>query len=109
MGKIALKMNDKDNVATVLTDVKRGDSVSVVSSGGTAMGEIIAGDDIRFGFKISLKDISKDETIIKYGAAIGTCYRQIISGELVHIQNIKSERISIPQERIDAMIKSMGI
>lgn len=109
MGKKALKMNEKDNVATVLSDIKQGELISVVSSEGTLVDDVVARQDITFGFKVSLKDIPKDKKIVKYGANIGTCYRQIVRGELVHIQNIKSDRISIPQERIDAMIKDLGI
>jgi len=109
MEKKALKMNDKDNVATVLTDVKEGDTVSIVSSTGSLVDDVIAKQDMTFGFKVSLEDISKDEKIIKYGANIGISYRQIARGDLVHIQNIKSNRISIPQERIDTMIKDLGI
>ncbi len=109
MEKKALMMNEKDNVATVLAEVKKGEEVSIIYSDGKVVKNIIAEQDNRFGFKISLDDISTGEKIIKYGSKIGLCYRDIKKGEMVHIQNIESDRIGIPRDRIDSMIKGMGI
>ena len=109
MEKKALMMNKKDNVATVLAKVKKGEKVSVIYSDGEVVQTIVAVQDNRFGFKISLAEIAAGEMVIKYGSKIGLCYKDIKKGEMVHIQNIESDRIGIPRERIDSMIKSMGI
>ncbi len=109
MKKKVLKMNSSDNVATVLSDIEKGDEFLVISSDGFELEHLTAADNLRFGFKVSLTKIQEGDKIIKYGSEIGICYKDIGKAELVHIQNVKSNRISIPKERIDQMIKDMGI
>jgi hypothetical protein len=53
--------------------------------------------------------LSEDENIYKYGALIGKSYREIKKGAVVHIHNINSNRINIPRERIEIMVKNMGL
>ena len=109
MEKRALRMANNDNVATLITDVDKGEKISIISSKGEIVEKIIANQTIRFGFKLSLKDIYEGEKILKYGSTIGTCYKKIKKGDIVHINNIKSDRISIPKNRIESMIQNMGI
>lgn len=109
MKKKVLKMDSNDNVATVLAEIKEGEEFLVISSEGIELEHLIAASDLKFGFKVSLEEIQKGEKIIKYGSEIGICYKDIGKAELVHIQNIKSNRISIPKERIVQMVKDMGI
>ncbi len=107
--KKALKMAEKDNVATVLSKVEQGEEVKILSPKGVILDKVLATQTIPFGFKISLDNISKDENIYKYGALIGKSYCEIKKGEAVHIHNIESNRINIPRERIDIMVKDMGL
>jgi altronate dehydratase small subunit len=87
----ALQVNEKDNVATVFKDVKAGELIKVYKSDGSY--EIVkAVNDIPYGHKISLKQISKNEKIVKYGEIIGIASVDIQKGEHVHIHNIDSMR-----------------
>lgn len=67
MKKIVI-INPKDNVA-VLLEKK---------------------NDIPAGHKIALKDIKRDEPVIKYGMVIGKATKDIKEGEWVHTHNLKS-------------------
>ncbi|EAI8847159.1 UxaA family hydrolase [Campylobacter jejuni] len=70
-------VNEKDNVATALRDFKKGEKVANI--------ELL--NDIVSGHKFALKDIKKDEIIIKYAEAIASASCDISTGEWVHIHN----------------------
>ncbi|MIJ59228.1 altronate hydrolase [Salmonella enterica subsp. enterica] len=70
-------VNVKDNVATALRDFKKGEKVANI--------ELL--NDIASGHKFALKDIKKDEIIIKYAEAIASASCDISTGEWVHIHN----------------------
>lgn len=70
-------VNEKDNVATALRDLKKGEKVADV--------ELL--NDIASGHKFALKDIIKDQIIIKYAEAIASASCDISAGEWVHIHN----------------------
>ncbi|EDP5767260.1 TPA: UxaA family hydrolase [Campylobacter jejuni] len=70
-------VNEKDNVATALRDFKKGEKVANI--------ELL--NDIASGHKFTLKDIKKDEIIIKYAEAIASASCDISTGEWVHIHN----------------------
>ena len=70
-------VNEKDNVATALRDFKKGEKVANI--------ELL--NDIASGHKFALKDIKKDEIIIKYAEAIASASCHISTWEWVHIHN----------------------
>ncbi|EAJ3361586.1 altronate hydrolase [Campylobacter coli] len=70
-------VNEKDNVATALRNFKKGEKVA----------NIVLLNDIASGHKFALKDIKKDEIIIKYAEAIASASCDISTGEWVHIHN----------------------
>ncbi|EOF4645465.1 UxaA family hydrolase [Campylobacter coli] len=70
-------VNEKDNVATALRDFKKGEKMANI--------ELL--NDIASGHKFALKDIKKDEIIIKYAEAIASASCDISTGEWVHIHN----------------------
>ncbi|EPE3589920.1 UxaA family hydrolase [Campylobacter coli] len=70
-------VSEKDNVATALRDFKKGEKVANI--------ELL--NDIASGHKFALKDIKKDEIIIKYAEAIASASCDISTGEWVHIHN----------------------
>ncbi|EAI5920196.1 altronate hydrolase [Campylobacter coli] len=70
-------VNEKDNVATALRNFKKGEKVA----------NIVLLNDIASGHKFALKDIKKDEVIIKYAEAIASASCDISTGEWVHIHN----------------------
>jgi altronate dehydratase len=86
----AIRMDAKDNVATLLANVDPGDIVAVTLSSGEIQDEVKANQRIPFGHKISIKDIHVGEKIIKYGEVIGEATLPIPTGDHVHIHNIRS-------------------
>ena len=69
--KDTIKLNELDNVVIALKDILRDDIIPM-------------------GHKIANKDILKGEMIIKYGMPIGKATKDILKGENVHINNIKT-------------------
>ena len=86
----AMIVNKKDNVATALSDLTAGDSITLI---GIKNPEgIKANQSVPFGHKIALIPIAKGETIIKYGEVIGRATQRISQGNHVHIHNVESLR-----------------
>lgn len=90
--KIALQVNDKDNVATIFAEgIKKGVEVEVRDKRGHST-IIAVADDIPYGHKVAIAKINKGELITKYGEEIGIATRDIQKGEYVHIHNLDSMR-----------------
>ena len=88
--KGALRLSEKDNVATLLEDAAPGSEVTVRLDKETST--VDAGENIPFGFKIAIADIPKGTAITKYGDTIGIASRDIKKGEMVHIHNLDGAR-----------------
>jgi altronate dehydratase small subunit len=89
---IGLKVNDKDNVAVVFVEnIKKGTKLNVRDYKGQIQ-EVVLLSDIPYGHKVAVKDIVKDELILKYGEEIGAATAEIKTGEHVHVHNMDSQR-----------------
>lgn len=90
--KIALKVHDIDNVATIfVNDIQAGMDITVHDKKGEE--ELIkALNPIPYGHKIAVRDIKKGELIMKYGEEIGGATADIRKGEHVHAHNVESLR-----------------
>ncbi len=90
--KIALRVNDLDNVATIFANgICDGMEVEIRDKKGNKEKATVIGD-VPYGHKIAVKDISKGEQIIKYGEEIGVATHDIKRGEYVHVHNLDSMR-----------------
>jgi len=87
----AVVINEKDNVAVALRDIKPSEKIIVSIKDKTL--ELIVKDFIKRGHKIALYDIKKGDYIIKYGEIIGVATEDIKQGQHVHCHNVKSARI----------------
>lgn len=85
----AIKMSSEDNVATAIDDIEEGERIAVKND---EIFEIEAAQQIPFGHKIALRDISRGDSIIKYGEVIGRATAEIRRGEHVHVHNVESLR-----------------
>ena len=74
------KINDKDNVAVALEELKKGEIID----------NIKLLDDIPFGHKVLLNDLKNGENIIKYGNPIGHLTIDCKKGEHIHEHNLKT-------------------
>lgn len=84
----AILLNEKDNVATALTDIESLEVVQVFSKKGVLIETLKAYEKIPFRHKIAIKSIKKDNKIIKYGEPIGKAKTSIMKGNWVHIHNL---------------------
>lgn len=80
----AIKINQKDNVAVAISDIKKGENILLDDI------SITLKNDIPAGHKFSIATISKNENIIKYGFPIGHAKEAISVGEHIHTHNTKS-------------------
>jgi hypothetical protein len=79
------KVNDADNVATLLDDAQTG-FVQVLG----AAGQIPLLEPIKLGHKIALADIPSGQPVVKFGVAIGHASLDIRAGQWVHLHNLAS-------------------
>ena len=94
----ALRIDEVDNVATLLSQASKGEIVEIVSGEGFIIDGVEALEFIPFGHKIALIDIEEGGEIIKYGEVIGVASKPIRRGEWVHTHNVESLRL--PERRI---------
>lgn len=90
--KLALRVNDKDNVATIFANgIVDGTEVTILDKkGNTEQVQVIG--DVPYGHKIAVRDIHVKELIMKYGEEIGIATKEIKRGEYVHVHNLDSLR-----------------
>lgn len=90
--KLALKVDDLDNVATIFANgIVDGAQVEVRDKKGNSEIMTVIGD-VPYGHKIALRDIAKGEPIMKYGESIGAASHDIRKGEYVHVHNLDAMR-----------------
>ena len=81
MNKI-VQITPRDMVAVALQPLAAGEAVSY------GAGEVTPLVDIPMGHKVALRDIKKDEPVIKYGFPIGSATEDIPRGGHVHSHNL---------------------
>lgn len=79
-----LKINTNDNVAVALRPIEKG---TIIETDGQKIRLL---EDIPQGHKFALKNLSKNESVIKYGYSIGVTKTSIPAGTWVHVHNIKT-------------------
>ncbi|MBY6095974.1 UxaA family hydrolase [Ferrimonas balearica] len=105
----AIQLAAGDNVATLLADAAKGDRMAILSANNDVIGELTCLQAIPFGNKVAVSAIETGQTIIKGGYPVGRAIAAIPVGQLVHVQNVRSLRLDIPDNIIDEIIKQMGI
>lgn len=86
----AIVLNEKDNVATAVQVLAKGQE-ALVRLNREHLRVAIA-EDIPYGHKFAVRDINAGEDILKYGEVIGRATRDIVCGGHAHVQNIESLR-----------------
>ena len=90
--KLALKVDALDNVATIFAEgICDAILVEIRDKRGNVLPVHVIGN-VPYGHKIAVRNITKGETIVKYGESIGAADRDIAIGEYVHIHNMKALR-----------------
>lgn len=89
---LALKVSDKDNVATIFANgITDGTQVEVRDKRGESALLTVHGD-VPYGHKIAIAEIHVGEQITKYGEEIGIATQEIKPGDYVHVHNLDSMR-----------------
>ena len=89
----ALQVHERDNVATAISEVRRGEAVTVLSPAGEVVARPVAATSIGFGHKLAISALRSGQEVIKYGEVIGTAGEDIDAGALVHTHNVESSRL----------------
>ena len=109
MEKRAIQMDPHDNVATVLFDVQIGDMGWVYDQNQVLVERVVAQSPILSGNKLALSDMPEKSTMIKYGENVGVVIKPIAKGHLVHVHNVRSMHLDIPDSIIRDIISVMNI
>ncbi len=84
-----IRINPADNVVVALQDIEKG---TVINADGPDKSEegVTVLENVGRGHKIAIRDISKDEPVIKYGSQIGLATDDIKAGSRVHTHNVRT-------------------
>jgi altronate dehydratase small subunit len=93
----AMMMNAKDNVATALEKLEGGVPATVVLPSQEVFREVTPDRGIPAGHKLAVKGINKGDHVVKYGYVIGTATGNIRLGDHVHVHNVMSNRMHMPE------------
>jgi altronate dehydratase small subunit len=88
----AIILNDQDNVATAVQDIKEGQEAVIRL--GRELSDVVVRENIPYGHKFSVRPIRRGEEILKYGEVIGRATADIETGRHAHVQNIESLRVN---------------
>tara|TARA_B100000745_G_scaffold141565_1_gene92506 strand:+ start:156 stop:437 length:282 start_codon:yes stop_codon:yes gene_type:complete len=87
-------VHDEDDSVGVVTveGLKENDTLTGWIMDQDVLIDIKINQDIPIGHKIAIKDLNKDDTVIKYGVDIGRTISQIKVGDHLHVHNVKTKR-----------------
>ncbi len=81
-------LDEQDNILGVARPIRAGEAIPV-------NGEYVRLDrNAGIGFKVARQEIKKGDSIVKYGAVIGTASVDIAVGQLVHVHNMNSNYLA---------------
>jgi altronate dehydratase small subunit len=95
--KRAMQMTTTDSVATALEALDKNDTVSVVLPTQKVIDTLKIKQTIPLGHKLAVKSIAEGDRVTKYGESIGHSTKDIGPGEHVHIHNVMSDRMQLPE------------
>lgn len=105
----AIRLTQQDNVAILLSAAHKQQTVEVIDDKNQLVGHYQARQAIPFGNKMALHSIASGQPLRKAGHAIGVATSAIPAGELVHVQNVRSQKLDIPPSIVRQIIQHMRI
>jgi len=82
--KNIIQIHENDNIVVALTDVSKGEVISLGNK------EVTLKEEVKRGHKIATSNIKVNENIIKYGFPIGHSIVDVLKGQWIHTHNIKT-------------------
>ncbi len=86
----AIIIDSKDNVATALRTIKKGEKLNLLR--GSEQLDVVPAQPIPLGHKFAIATIDKGAEVIKYGEIIGRATARISVGQHVHVHNVEGLR-----------------
>ncbi len=83
LGSLTIKLGEKDNVLTALTDIEAGE---YLLDGRV----LVVQEKIPRGFKVAITFVKMGARIYKYNFPVGIATRDIGLGSMVHVHNLVS-------------------
>jgi altronate hydrolase len=102
-----IKINRHDNVAVALDALIEGETLCFEDDK-----QVVLKEAIGQGHKFAIKNILKEEDVMKYGAPIGHASKDIMEGEWVHTHNVKTNLegiIAYSYDKQDTVLKADDI
>ena len=85
--------DQRDNVGVVVVeDLHAGAEMLCVVTEDNSDFNLVSEQDVPIGHKIALRDLSPDDTVVKYGEDIGRIVEPVSKGGHVHVHNLKTKR-----------------
>ncbi len=97
MSRKAILSHVKDNVATALTDLKKGEQVNASLDDRSV--DVVLREDVSFAHKYALGDVTKGEGVVGCGMPIGKALNDIRTGQWVHVHNCRSQRYGFHRQK----------
>ncbi|MDR3475863.1 MAG: UxaA family hydrolase [Devosia sp.] len=89
-----LMLAPTDPIAVAVRDIEPGETITLPDGSGITMR-----NRVPFGFKVAIRAIGAGEKVFKYNVPIGTATMAIAPGEVVHLNNLRSDYIATRRER----------
>lgn len=86
----AVRLHPDDDVATVLRDVRAGETLAV--GDGSATLRLACVSDVPACHKVALRPVAAGAAVRKHGETIGVARAAIAEGEHVHVHNLAGTR-----------------
>jgi altronate hydrolase len=91
MTKLAIRIDEQDNVAMAMEALSQGETLSVLSDEAQEVDRVTVTADVPLPYhKVALAGIEEGDPILKYGEIIGYATAPIGRGEWVHLHNVES-------------------
>jgi (2R)-sulfolactate sulfo-lyase subunit alpha len=82
----------QDDVGVAVRDLKKGEKIGAVTLEGKGAGNVKLLHNVPLGHKVAMRDLAKDQQVIKYGRSVGKAVESISRGAHVHTHNVKTLR-----------------
>lgn len=99
--KIGIRLDKKDNVATLTEEAKKKDKVQILSKEGEQIDQVEVATEVPLPYhKIALENLEPGDDIIKYGVINGHATESVKKGGWVHTHNVVSAHIPEHEEEV---------
>ena len=85
----------QDDVGVAVMDLKKGATIGALTLEGKAAGKVKLISNVPLGHKVAMRNLAKEQPVLKYGRPVGKAVQPISRGAHVHTHNVKTLRWAI--------------